>query len=115
MAGAVAAVIGAWLMLAPAVVPHTSAAATNLHVVGPVVITFGVCAVWPVMRALHWGNVLAGGWLIVSAVLVFESAPAAFASSVLCGFALIALAIPGRIYPTHRYGGGWRAVLRGPG
>ena len=57
------AAIGLWLMIAPAVLGSTCAAADSDHLIGALVLTIAVIAMAAVVRAGRYLNVLLGAWL----------------------------------------------------
>jgi len=101
--------LGAWLLIAPAIIPTTEATRIMDRAIGPLVIWIGVLALRAVTRPTRAVNVLAGIALLIAPWL----APITVAqqwNSELAGWLLIALAIPkGAIH--QRVGGGWMAVL----
>ncbi len=113
MSGVVAqsasALVGVWLMFAPAVLEYSGAPADNDRVVGPIAISVALIAIFEVVRGLRFLNAAAGTWLVLSA-FVLPYPAAGIASAVLSGVALTILALPGG-RTKNRYGGGWRAVL----
>ena len=104
------AALGVWLMAAPAVLGYSgTAAATNDRIVGPVAASAAIIAMWEATRGLRRVNLLLGAWLI-AAPWVLGHPDAAAWNSVLVGVATAAASlVRGRL--THRYAGGWAAVL----
>jgi len=108
----ISTLVGIWLMAAPQVLGYAGsrAAADNHHVVGPLVATFAVIALWQVTRPLRWLNLLLGLWLIVSPIILSHP-PVAMAHSVVGGAVVVAMSlIRGRL--NKRYGGGWSQLWR---
>ncbi|HEX7127567.1 MAG TPA: SPW repeat protein [Thermodesulfobacteriota bacterium] len=105
---AVSALIGVWLMAAPAVLGHGGAAATNDRIAGPLVAAFAIVAMAEVTRPLRWAEALIGAWLLVAPWITGAPAPAA-ASNVAAGVLLLVLATMGGAVQ-GRYGGGRRAA-----
>jgi len=102
--------IGLWVMLAPAMLGFGKTASDHSYVVGPLVITFAIAAIWEVNRSARYLNIPAGLWLAASAILFSFSGPA-FWNSLICGIAICLLSlIKGKI--TGKYGGGWRSLFR---
>jgi hypothetical protein len=103
------ALIGIWLLAAPAVLGYEGAQATNDRIVGPLAASFAIIAIWDATRSLRWMSAVLGGWLLLAPWLL-GGGTAATVNSTLCGLLLVAFALlPGP--PTARMGGGWRAVL----
>ena len=108
-----AAILGVWLMAAPAVLGYGEPAATSDRVVGPLAASFAVVAVWQVTRPVRWGNLPLGVWLLAAPWLLgYERA--AFLNSMAVGAALVACALVRGTVDSRRLGGGWSA-LRNPG
>lgn len=105
-----AALLGAWLMAAPAVLEYGGPAATSDHIAGPLVVGTSLPAAWPVLRGLRWMELVAGAWLLVAPWLSDTPGDATVAS-VAVGLVLAALSFAGG-EAGQRFGGGWRAVRR---
>lgn len=102
------ALLGIWLMVAPAVLNFDGALRTNAHIVGPLAAACAIIAIWPATRSVRWVNVVLGVWMIVAA-FVFAPWPVLFhglsVGVLLAGFACVPGTTP------YRLGGGW-AMLR---
>lgn len=103
------ALLGIWLMAAPALLGYHDPARTNDYIVGPLAASIGFIAVWEVTRALRWANLVLGIWLVIAPwVLGYD--PGTTVHSTIAGLLLIALAwVRGPM--TRQYGGGWRSLL----
>lgn len=107
---ALAAAIGIWLMIAPAIIGHDEPAATNDRIVGPLVAALGIISLFEITRPVRWVNVALGLWLIVApAVLGFPIH--ALWNSVVSGTAIALLSLV-RGRTKYRYGGGWSSLWR---
>lgn len=107
-----AALLGVWLMAAPAVLGYGGIAATNDRIVGPLVVSFGVVAASEVTRPLRWVLLPLGLWAAAAPWLLGYADVAPTLNGVATGLAIAALAfVPGTI--SQRYGRGWSAVWRG--
>jgi hypothetical protein len=104
------AILGIWLMAAPAVLGYSRPASTNDHIVGPLVATFACIAIWEATRSVRWVNLPLGLWLIV-APLALGHPTSGQLNSVLCGIAIAGLSCVGGAV-TQRFGGGWSALWR---
>ena len=92
------AALGIWLMFVPSVFGTYGAAASNDHLIGPLVVTFAVIALGEIGRPVRWLNVLLGAWLMVAPWILGGGVPASRWNEVLAGAALLVLSIPrGRI------------------
>lgn len=102
------ALLGIWLMFAPAVLGYGPPAASSDRIVGPLIASIGIVAAWEVARPARHLNLLAGLWL-VAAPLVLGFGAAAALDSVLVGIALVALSRwRGRVESS--FGGGWSSL-----
>lgn len=109
--------IGVWLMAAPAVLGYSGvsdAASASDRIVGPLVISAAIAAIWPEIRPLRWVNAVLGVWLLVgvpAAAMVVDWPFEGVVSSVLSGAVAITMArIRGDI--DSEFGGGWRSIWR---
>ena len=103
-----AALLGAWIMAAPAILGYGGATATSDHIAGPIVVGTSLPAAWPVLRELRWMELVAGGWLIVAPWLSATPDDARILG-VATGLVLAALSFSGG-QARQRFDGGWRAV-----
>lgn len=105
----VSVVIGLWLMVSPAILRMSRAANDNFRIVGPLVISASVVAMWGATRGLRWLNVPLGAWLLVAPWL-FHFGTAALVTSLAAGVLLIGLAFAaGEVEAA--FGGGWSALF----
>ncbi|HLT46676.1 MAG TPA: SPW repeat protein [Rubricoccaceae bacterium] len=103
------ALLGVWLMAAPAVLGYGAPAAVNDRIVGPVAASFAVIAWWQATRPARWVNLPLGLWLIAAPFVLGYGATAPLVNSLAVGAALAALSLV-RGTVDKRFGGGWRAV-----
>lgn len=108
---AIAALLGSWLMAAPAVLGYGDPARTHDYIVGPLVVSVAIIAMAEATRPLRWLNAAAGAWLLVAPfVLGFE--PIARLNALVTGVLLLACAlVRGRV--RSDFGGGWAMLWRG--
>jgi hypothetical protein len=104
------AVLGVWLMAAPAVLGYGGASADNHRIVGPLAAAVGIVAASGSLRSLRWVNLPLGLWLLASPALL-ASPSAAAVQSLLCGGLLAFLSTVGGRRP-RRLGGGWASLFR---
>lgn len=103
--------LGIWMMAAPRAFSYSSTAASNDHIVAPIVATFACIAIWEATRFLRWACLPLGLWLAISAA-IFDRPLAAQVNCVIAGLAIAGLAcLGGRV--RQRFGGGWTALWRG--
>ncbi len=105
-----AAIVGVWLMAAPDVLDYGGAALMNDRIIGPILVTMAVCAIWEVLRALRWVNALCGAWLLAAPWLLGVEHDAARINSMVCGVLAFALSLS-KGKQKRPYGGGWRALF----
>ncbi len=87
--------LGIWLMFTRLAFDSGGAMANSDHLVGSLVVTFSIMAWAEVARSVRFINILFGAWLTAAPWLLDGiTAPPAVWNSVICGLALIALAIP---------------------
>jgi hypothetical protein len=106
-----AALLGGWLMAAPAVLGNDRLAADNAHVVGPLIVSVSVVALSAVTRPVRWGLLPLGIWLVAAPWLLGLGWPAALHDAAV-GLAIAALGAirGGRV--EEAFGGGWSALWR---
>ena len=110
-AAIVNAIIGLFVMIAPALFQFNKSAANHYHIAGPIVVTFAVVSLWEVNHAAHYFNILPGLWLIIAPFLFHFSSSTATWMAVLCGVLIILLSLVKRKMK-GKYGGGWRSLLQ---
>jgi hypothetical protein len=104
----VSAALGIWLMAAPAVLDYAGAARTNDRIVGPIVASLAVIAIWETTRSLRWANLPLGGWLLIAPWVLGYPADATW-NSLVVGALLLALGLVRGPVNGH-FGGGWSAL-----
>ena len=57
------ALAGIWLMASPAVLDYADPARANDRIIGPIVASLAIIALWEIARPLRWVNVILGAWL----------------------------------------------------
>lgn len=102
--------IGLLLMAAPALRSFNKLESNHNHIVGPLVVTFAITALWEVNREVRWVNTVLGVWLVL-APFILGFAPAARTVDIICGV-LIAIFSLFRGKLTTRYGGGWKSLFQ---
>jgi hypothetical protein len=111
VAQSVLVVVGAWLMVAPAVLGHAGETiGKSDRVVGPAVLAIAFLGVFPITRLVRWANLLPGAWLL-AAPFVLGAPTDATVSDVLGGLVVLALA-PVERADQSRYGGGWDTLVK---
>jgi uncharacterized membrane protein len=90
----VSALLGIWLMFAPAVFQSQGAAANNDYLVGALVITFAVIGLGEITRIARWLNLFFSAWLIVAPWVLTGSVIGSQWNNAIVGVLLIGLTIP---------------------
>jgi hypothetical protein len=103
------ALLGAWVMLAPAAFGTTGWAANSNHLAGALIVTVAAVALAEVTRVVRFVNVLLGLWVIAAPWLLAGAVGLAVWNNLIVGVALIALSIPRRRID-ERYGG-WEQYI----
>jgi hypothetical protein len=100
------ALLGVWLMAAPAAFGYTGAPRINDLIVGPIAASLATVAIWDVCRSLGKANVVLGAWLLVAPwVLSYDAFQATLNSSATGILLAVSALLSGG--PRGRYGGGW--------
>ena len=103
--------IGLWVMVAPGLFEFEKTSANNHYIVGPLVITMAIAAIWEVNRSFRYFNLLAGIWLAISAIFLSYESSEEIANSLASGIFLIFFSLV-KGEKKHRYGGGWKILFR---
>ncbi|MEP6574493.1 MAG: vitamin K epoxide reductase family protein [Gemmatimonadota bacterium] len=102
--------LGGWLMFAPATLGSTGVAAHGDHLIGALIVTFGVMALADVGRALRFVNVLFGA-LVLAAPWVLNGATSGSRwSDAIAGILVILLSV--RRGPVGERYGSWDRFIR---
>ena len=97
------AIVGVWVMFAPALFGSEVAAAQSDQVAGALVVTVAVIAAAEVVRAFRFLNVLFGAWIVASGWILSGATAATQWNGIVAGLLIVALALPrGEI--RERYG-----------
>lgn len=110
---AVAIAAGVWLVVAPAVLDHNEPAADNDRAIGPIIASLAFVALWPLGRPLRWATLPLGVWLALAPLVIDYHSTAAALSALVAGL-IVAAGAPQDGTTTHRFGGGWRGLVRSP-
>ena len=103
-------ILGVWIIVSPAIFEFDKAAANNNHIVGPLIVTFAIVAIWEVNRSARYFNVFTGIWLVVAPFLLSFNSTAAIWIDVASGALVTVFSLfKGRI--SKNYGGGWRSLV----
>jgi SPW repeat-containing protein len=104
------ALAGIWLMMSPAVLAYADPARANDRIIGPIVVSLAIIAMWEISRPLRWVNVLLGTWLLIAPWLLAYPPSGRWNSlatgAVVLGFSLV------KGKRTHDFGGGWSSLWK---
>lgn len=105
------AILGIWLMVSPAVFGFEKNIADNAHIVGPLVASFSIIAIWECTRNVRWLVMPLAVWLFAAPLVIGYNNDLALMNDYCSGILLILLCLvnPQR---EHRFGGGWPSVWR---
>jgi hypothetical protein len=101
----VSALIGLWLMAAPALLGSRDLSAGNDYLAGPLITVVAVIAMAEVLRPGRYVNVILGLWLIAAPWFLAGANAATIWNDGISGFALILLSLP--LGPVRQRYGGW--------
>jgi hypothetical protein len=105
----VTAILGVWLMAAPALLGTSGAAASSSHVAGALVVTWSVIGFGEVARPARLLNIPTGVWIAVAPWVVGGASDVSRWADPLTGLVLVVLSLPrGRIQ--ERFGA-WNRYL----
>lgn len=101
-----AALLGVWLLAAPAVLGSTGAMANSNYITGAMVTTFSVLALAEAGRAARFLNFAFGAWIVIAPFVLDPSGAADRWNGAVAGALLIALSI--RRGPVREQYGSWQ-------
>ena len=105
------ALLGLWLMAAPAVLGADKTIANNDHIVGPLIASFAIISWWEATRVVRLYNVPLGLWLLVAPWVLGYDNTAAIVNDMLVGVVVIGLSfVKGKV--EGKFGGGWSAIWK---
>jgi len=107
------ALLGLWLMAAPAVLGYGGPARTNDRIVGPLAVSFAVVAFWGITRSVGRVCLLLGLWLLIAPWLLEYGTVETLDSIGVGGLMILFSALPGNV-DRKEYGGGWRSLSGRP-
>jgi hypothetical protein len=105
------ALAGIWLMASPALLDYADPARANDRIIGPVVASMAIIAIWELTRPVRWVNVILGAWLLIAPWLLGHAADARW-NSLAAGALILTLSLV-KGSRTHEVGGGWSSLWKG--
>jgi len=103
-------ITGLWLMAMPDVLGSGGRLADSNHIAGPVIVTFGLIAIWDINKCFLKVNFLVSAWLIFAPVVV-QHTTTEIILNITAGIVLIATALVKR-KDKYNYGGGWISLFQ---
>ena len=105
------ALAGIWLMASPAVLDYADPARANDRIIGPLVASMAIIAIWDITRPLRWVTVILGAWLLTAPWLLGHAHDARWNSLAVGALVLASSLVKGT--RTHQFGGGWSSLWKG--
>jgi hypothetical protein len=104
-------ILGLWLMIAPDAMGYEKNIANNAHIVGPLIATFSMIAIWECTRNVRLLNLPIVVWMLAAPLFISYENDTALLHDYGVAIAVMFLCFvkPVRKY---RFGGGWPAVWR---
>ncbi len=105
----VSVLLGFWLIISPTVTGMAKAGNNNNFIIGPLVITFSVIALWQINRNVIKANYVVAGWLFIAPIFIEYDSTIGLISNIIAAMAIILLAwLPSPV--SQSYGGGWTSL-----
>jgi hypothetical protein len=105
------AALGVWLMVAPDMLGFGKTIADNDHIVGPIIVTFAITAIFENTRNVRLFNIPPGLWLLLAPWILQYQTPAAIINDMVVGGGVIGCSlIKGQL--KNRFAGGWRSLFK---
>jgi hypothetical protein len=107
----VMALLGIWMMVAPGLLGFSKRISDNAHIVGPLIATFSIIAIWECTRNVRLLNLPLAVWLLAAPLILRYENDTALMNDYGVAILIVFLFLvkPAR---KHSFGGGWAALLR---
>lgn len=104
-------ILGIWMMVAPAVFDYDKNIANNAHIVGPLIASFSMIAIWECTRNVRLLNLPVALWMLAAPIFIRYDNDSALMHDYGIAIVIIFLLLikPSR---SHRFAGGWLSVWR---
>jgi hypothetical protein len=103
--------LGLWLMISPGLLQLEKSVSNNNYIIGPLVLTFAITALWEINRSARFFNIPLGGWLVISSFIVGSQSSISFLATIPAGILIIVFSLfEGSV--KRNYGGGWRSLFK---
>lgn len=103
------AMIGIWLMVAPALLQYSLSGSISCRIVGPILATFAIVACWEVTRGVGKVALLLGLWLLVAPWVLGYSEILPIVNDTCSGILVISFSMVKSEIKSN-YGGGWESL-----
>lgn len=103
--------LGLWLMVAPHILGYGPVASDNGHIVGPIITTFSVIALWEATDGIRKWNYPFAFWLLLSPWILGYDDALATGCDMLVGILVIIFSSVTRKIE-NQYGGGWASLWK---
>jgi hypothetical protein len=103
--------LGIWLMIAPGLLDFKKEISDNAHIVGPLIATFSMIAIWECTRNVRMFNLPLAIWLLAAPWIIQYENSTALINDYAVGISLIFLSLVRR-KRKRRFGGGWPAIWK---
>ena len=98
-------------MASPGIFGFSKTIADNDHIVGPLITTFAIIALWESTRVVRTYNIPLGGWLLLAPWILGYDDTTAIVNDMAVGALVITFSlVRGKVQ--QRFGGGWSAVIK---
>ena len=103
--------LGIWLMIAPAMLSFVKKISDNDRIIGPLIASFSVIAIWECTRNVRFLNIPLAIWLLLAPWIMHYRDTTATVNDSMVALLIIILCFVRR-KREYRFGGGWPAVWR---
>ncbi|MDQ2657063.1 MAG: vitamin K epoxide reductase [Bacteroidota bacterium] len=108
----VTALLGIWMMVAPHLMGVEKKIANNAHIVGPLIASFSIIAIWECTRNVRFFNLPLALWLLAAPFVLQYSNDTALMNDYIIAI-LVILSYLVKRERKHRFGGGWKTLFSG--
>ena len=98
-------------MASPAVLDYADPARANDRIIGPIVASMAIVAIWEIARPLRWVNIILGAWLLIAPWLLGYLPHPRWNSLAVGALVLASSLVKGP--RTRQIGGGWSSLWKG--
>lgn len=103
--------LGIWLMVSPGVFDFPKEISDNAHIVGPLIGSFSMIAIWECTRNVRWLNLPLALWLLAAPWILAYHHTIATVNDYIVAVLVIVLTFV-RPQRKYRFGGGWPAAWK---